>query len=317
MSQDTAMHDFAATFDRINARRHIARRDPAIDDPSAMAEAIEVGPCAGQIWLAKGPWEDDESQYALIAGVEDDPRLVSVVPMSNDETLGSADALLLGDTPLGVRMVAWPEYRTVIPVRLLLRPMGTLSDDALHAVVDDRPDESASVVRGDNSRDGDSRGDDVAGTRADDDFDELMATFIHWHDQCAALPRLQGDGDGQLRLTPGRGDYLRRLVQVLGLTPEQAGRIIDGEDRLSEEQAMQLRAAGVDTERDWRRTMRLPDDLLIEVEQPVWRAAAQAMDRHPDRDARMELAQEAYALAARTNGHGREAWRGALEAVSR
>lgn len=300
---ETEMSNFLATFNRINAQRHARPRDPEIDDPAVIADLMEQGPAAGQIWLAQGS-QVVEPQYALIVQVEEDARIVTVIPMNNDERCQDGETLVVGDNPLGVAMMAWPRCQTSIPVRVLARPMKALSNAAFQAVRHDEEDALAVVFRG--------RGPQAEGF-ARDNVDEMFAAFIHWHDQCDDLPKLAGSGARQISVTPERSEYLRRLVQVLGLSLGQAGAIIDGKSQLTAEQIGRLQAAGVDTTVDWSRTTTLPDDLLIEVEQPMWRAVAQqCATRYPGKDARMELAREAFALAARTNGHGREAWRGAL-----
>lgn len=60
----------------------------------------------------------------------------------------------------------------------------------------------------------------------------------------------------------------------------------------------------------------LPDDLRRELQEPRWRAhiRERATDGDEDR-ARTRLGYEAYQLAARETGAGRELWRQRLHAV--
>lgn len=281
-----------------------------LDSPERIERQLTEGVKRGQLWSAA---TDGDMLYVLVTGVDEDPRMATVIPLSNGLRAETDDSLVIGNTPLDIEMVTWPDLKAIIPVRLLYKPLKELSESAVKAI-------ESNNLRFAKKSDAIRRGHDSG--KSDSPFvknrDDIIDILITWHAMCFDLPKL-GEDDPEMEATvnPDRGKYAEALITVLGLPFDAVDDVLDGKTQLTEEQQKQLNDAGFQVPDAPKRTFHLPEDLLVEVEQPIWRREADEYAQQTDEDPRLQLATEAFKLAARPDGHGREAWRGTLREAYR
>ncbi|PWG60282.1 hypothetical protein [Bifidobacterium catulorum] len=296
-------------------------------DPEVRSRLLDEGVGVGQLWVAETRLD---ATHVLVVNLREDCRAVEIVPMSLDLALQTGDSVIVAKsrTSLGLRMVAWPKLRAWIPVRLLKKPLGTFDERIMEAICSapETQGRISGLARGKQPESLDS---------AVTERKRLAETMRHWHDELSRLPELptsdetpkSGGADGNAIDMAGGRRMLESLTSIAGLSVSEALDVYRGLRALSESQKNRLAAAGVDIgvlagDDD---DSRLPADLLVEVEQPLWREAADVIDqRHHDdspnvsgavKDPRMELARAAFGLAARRSGSGRERWRRQLRVV--
>lgn len=272
-----------------------------MEDPNYIAERMANPVAAGQLWLAK---TKIGIQYVLITAVADDPRIVTAVPMDNNTAVRTDDSLIIDHTPLGMPMVAWPKLAADIPMRVLFKPLDEFNAATTAALADDRADDALGISRATAPED--------PMLSAEREVYEVRQRMDAWHRQCADLPELHSEEERE-SMTPDRAKYARALVQVLGLSFDEVNEVLNGQLALSTIQEQQLSEAGIDAKQLRPRTFNLPKGLLIEIEQPLYRSMANEYATHTDTDPRVALAKDAFALAARKNGYGASAWRGAIQ----
>lgn len=275
-------------------------RRPELSDQQKAQMRAE--PQAGQLWLAS----DDEGGMAFllingIGGENGDPRVVDVVPMGEEPGMRMPGAPLVPSdrSPLHRDLVPMVDLRTQVPLRLLSTPLGVLGDDDITAI----RKELAS-------------GDLLANGGWIDDSDDLnaydhLADLIDlWHKRCGDLPALSSSGTRRQADASGYDEHAAQLydllIDVLKLNVAEANAVFDGRRQLDRRAQEALVAAGARPQ-DLGFAVDLPDDLLVEVEGPLWYAKAEAWERnHGDADPRLALARECYQLHARTKGSWRE-----------
>lgn len=297
-THDTKKHRFA--LPAVEIPSEVIR----LEDPKHIAERLQQPVAAGQLWMAK---TDDGAQYVLVSGVSDDARIITVIPMSNNTAVRTEGSLIVQRTPLGRPMVAWPELAVEVPVRILFKPLDELEKAVADALASDRDDKSLGVERATAPED--------PMTSAEREIVEVRRRMEAWHAMCAQLPKLHSDEE-RSSTTPARALYVRSLVEVLGLSFEDAAAVVDGNLALNPEQEQRLADAGVHAEQFRSRSFHLPKDLLIEIEQPAYRQMAQQYSVGRDGDPRINLAKDAFVLAARKSGYGRDSWRGLIKKVA-
>lgn len=271
----------------------IPERIRAMEDPAYIRRRLSVPVSPGQIWLAK---HGNGSQYVLVDKVDQkDARKIAVFPMSSDLSDATEDCLIAEATPLGMPMVVWPGLRAVIPVRLLFKPLDDLDDRTLQFL-----------------RSGNSLG--VEAEPSPSAFRRrllLRDRMDRWQRLCDALPQLhQSSTAPRPAFDADAPKRLIALIEVLGLTREDASKIMDGDLPLNDDQRRRLAAAGVSLP-DGSADTTLPADLLIEVEQPEYRSMAKRFD-DGNGDPRVALAKSVFSLAAKRTGKDRASWRGLL-----
>ena len=286
-----------------------------LDSPERIEAQLKEGVKRGQVWLAVDDTADDaessirDSLYVMIVEVnERDPRLATVIPLSNDLRAQTEDSLVIEEgSPLEIPTVAWPKIHAIIPVRLLSKPLKQFKPDTVESILSEDPslaDADDTVVLGFDHEDNESP--------YVENREDAIATLVKWHARCFTLPKLHSEEERE-SMTPDRAKYARALVQVLGLSFDEVNEVFNGQLALSTIQEQQLSEAGIDAKQLRPRTFNLPKGLLIEIEQPLYRSMANEYATRTDTDPRVALAKDAFALAARKNGYGASAWRGAIQ----
>lgn len=275
-----------------------------LENPEYIAKRLEQPVATGQLWMAK---TEVGAQYVLVGGVNDDARLITAIPMSNNDAERTEEALVVRNTPLGMTMVAWPQLAAEVPVRILFKPLGEFGQAASDALVNDRADDALGIERATTPED--------ATTSAAKAIVEIRRCMEAWHAMCAKLPKLHGKETMEYRTDDDLAAYSEALKTVLHLTPAQRLAVSRGRT-LTSEQQQKMADAGYAIQP--RKQETIADDYLIMAEQPQWYEAAAAIAQANARagvqdDPRVKLAHKAqFELAARTSGHGEEAIRGAF-----
>lgn len=283
--------------------------DKHVDDES-MASAFVEGVDRGQLWSAAD--DDDNVLFVLVLAAGDGGRTVTVIPLMNGDRVETADALVVEEgSPLTTPMVAWPVLKAVIPVRLLSTLWGTFDAKTVDAIEHDDPSQAASQ---DTLRRGVDPEDEYSPVL--DERDDIGLTLIAWHRMCSELPELHADEAGEYDTNDALAAYATGLRTVLGLSLPEALAVVRGTLSLNDEQRSAMTDAGFGDAP--HKEVIIPDDYLIRAESPRWRSVADVLaERNPQADSCYELAREAFTLAARTTGHGKQAVDGALEQAAR
>ncbi|KFI93332.1 hypothetical protein BISA_1418 [Bifidobacterium saguini DSM 23967] len=272
-----------------------------MDTPEYIKQRLQKPVAKGQLWMAK---TNIGHQYVLVSNVTDDARIITVIPMSNNTAVRTDDSLIVRNTPLCSPMVAWPALATEAPVRILFRPLDEFTQAVTNALTNDCADDTLGVERATAPED--------PMTSAEQEIFEIRKRMEAWHQLCNSLPKLHDDAEYE-STDSNRMDYVRLLTKELKLPLDKAIDVIDGRLALSAAQQNQLAKLGINAELLRPRTFSLPKDLLIEIEQPVYRSAADNYASAAGEDSRLALAKDAFALAARKNGYGPSAWRGVIK----
>ncbi|MBT1176521.1 hypothetical protein JS532_02940 [Bifidobacterium callimiconis] len=276
-----------------------------LDSPERIRKQRAEGVKRGQLWMAKD--NDGNSSYVLVTALCDDPRMATIVPLSNGKRMETADSLVIEKgAPLETPMVAWPAFRTAIPISLLFKPLKEFSPATVDSIEDNDP---AKADPNDVVRYGTDPDDEMS--EAFDERDDAALLMIVWHARCADLPEL-----GQLdRAADSASDdleaYGRALQDVLGLKPQIRLAVMRGQLALNASQRRKMAQAGFPEAP--RKQEAIPDDYLILAEQPEFYEIAERINPANPQQARLDMARKAaYGLAARTTGHGTAALRGAF-----
>lgn len=257
---------------------------------------------AGQLWVAN---DGGYATYIAVLAVSRDRRTIMGVPMEADVDLQTQDSLVLtGHTPLGMPMVAWPKLRVEIPVRLLSKPVGEFEESLMRSLASNTAD--GSIFR---------RGESPRFDMDEDAYDELVAHLKQWHRKCGQLPPLHQPRN-KVGISQERIRAMRQLMRKLHMTEREALGVVNRETPLTDEARNVLEEADIDLSGIPVRSNTLPAELLIEVEQPRWRAEADWYETHVKGDPRFNLAQAAVDLAARVSGDDEQSWRKRLHTVA-
>lgn len=293
-----AIVDICATvMDRDRIRR--------ANDPEAMASRLNRRVEGAQLWTAGDT--PDGSGFVFIDAVLEDARFVRVIPMSEYVAgYDSRDLVVFAKAcPAGKSMIAYPEFGTVIPTRVLWKPYGTFDSDTALTI---------RTYRG--SYDGTDL--DMAPLVVREGVRRNVTRWFRVRDRLPGIEEDEIKNYSQEEIAA----CFQALASIRGAdggakyTPEQILAFIKGDIAIDASDREYLLEHGV-AEGLANRGIHIPEDLLIEVEQPAWREASDYLEetRHVE-DGRWELAKRAKAtgmvLAARNAGDGRERWRKAL-----
>lgn len=288
----------------IIAHQYQPEKSREATDPDAVASRLEGPVAPGQLWEV-----DDRETHAMafVCGIpEDDRRLVRVIPVGDyDNGYDSRDLVILPTgSPTGFPLIAYKQFETTIPVRLLSVPYGSFDGQTVAAI--------RSFV-------GKFDPDDEDGATLSDRLN-IQDRFERWHARCGRLPELRNVSEDGFAVSRDLSGYLEALRTVLGLAPAQCLAVRRGTLTLTDEQEKRMEEAGFGNRP--RTTGALPRSFVELSEQPRWRFVAdEYIDRHGDPSmssfdadgaARGMLARRAFALAARANGTGDEAVMGMM-----
>lgn len=248
----------------------------------------------------------DVRVVVIIDSIDDATAEAQVFPATLEANVEDRSSVIIdeSDSPLHGPIVVWPSLPASIPLSVLGALIASIPGPLLRVV-------KQASIPGAVSR-GLRRGydDPPLGSGAARALDELFDAI----DVLREAPRLQYTVDA----TPKPLNLpLPTIMAALDVPQARAMAIRLGKDQLSvEEAALLAAAAGIQTDDVLATVSPLPSDLLRELQEPRWRPAIR--DRADDGDedtARTRLGYEAYRLAARETGTGREVWRQRLETV--
>lgn len=269
-----------------------------------LSEVVEMGPHAGEVWDVSG---HGVNLSALCLGEwEKDPRVVYAIPVvfGLDEADGQA---LYAQQAYGKDLhefYVWPQRLALIPLRTFACPSLRLDAKLVLRILKGELPTVLDVMGGE--------GFDTAANALG------MAGWLAMCSDIFNLPPLAGERDGARHAdhAGNRGQLLKQVATVLGVSPSTAMNIIKGTVQPNVEQQEKLETAGIRLDTGMQNTS-LPADLLVEVEQPYWHMRVMDYKRkHPDTsDPWKATAQKAFQLAARRNGTGRDKWKASLERV--
>ena len=91
------------------------------NSPEEIERRLRKPLAPGQVWTVA---DDDEFCHVVIQSVHEDPRIVTVVPMSLDLESETPDSLVLMTGGIeGLPSIAWPDLAKDIPTRVLCKPL--------------------------------------------------------------------------------------------------------------------------------------------------------------------------------------------------
>lgn len=259
------------------------------NSPEEIEKRLRKPLAPGQVWTVVG---DDEFCHVVIRSVHEDPRIVTVVPMSLDLEAETPDSLVLMTGGIEeLPSIAWPDLARDIPTRVLCKPLGMLDKQRFTLIVNNRPGEKFSVYRG---RELDEFGflPETKRERIDDFLYDcsLQCGFL------SPLPSISDRREGQkiqVRIC-------RFLMGQCGMSRSDAEAASERPSQLNKEILGRLLAGGFDAD-DLKKAELLPESLLCEIELPIVRETVEAYAREnpQNADPYVSLAKEAYGLAAR------------------
>lgn len=291
----------------------------ALLDPANLIAMYMEGVKPGQLWLAEpyrtthdsGSNEQPSrylgsSEFVLVTAIDEaDPRLVHVVPMSNDPSVQTERSVVVAESPLGMPMVAWKQLAAVIPVRFLFRPLGSFDKETTGHLSQGESDEKLGIERG-------KRPLSQIG-RENREFMFRAIRFAVWQAACSKLPKFEQEDEQQEALArQQREAYMHALRTVLGMQAADRARVVRGVKKLTATQHKKMAKAGFpEPPAD-----ALPMQYQVMAEQPMWRPLVEKVDR-PEDETRAELSRAAFKLAARATGPRDSAIQARFEQVAK
>lgn len=278
----------------------------ALHVPPAVTEAWGESapePVAGQLWRAR--WEDDIELVVLVSVSETD---VVAAPLTFDIFYADDTALVLdaADSDFAAPVVIWPALRTRLPMFVLDRMAGALSQG------------SAGLYTGaDSSGAGPGRrgASVVSALDARNEYRERLADTMSMLASAKWAP--QGTG-GLANLLREKSLAPKDLAPMLAITPQAALALRRGQAAITRRQAETL---AVHVGRPWEELLAsnppLPQDLVAALDRPARRPQVQRTAQTlglSEANARCAVGYDLFALAARQTGSGRgTAWDSRLD----
>lgn len=263
-------------------------------------DAVVIGQLRHAYW-------GDASLVVVVHAIDDDAAVVSVFPATLEPGVESSKAVVIEDdaSPLHGSVTVWPAAQGVIPFATLGATIATIPKPQLRAI--------EAVPSSDTIPGGLRRGN--AEPALESGAALALADLFDAFDLLQSAPRLQpaiSDRAGLRLQIP-----LETIMSTLQTSQPRAMAIRIGKEPLSVEEASRLAAAAdVPVSEILNAIDPLPTDLQRELQEPRWRARIRNRAVDGDEDgARTRLGYEAYQLAARETGQGRELWRQRLDTV--
>jgi hypothetical protein len=146
------------------------------------------------------------------------------------------------------------------------------------------------------------------------EMDDLLSQWIR---EMEPLPSQSERTEGLQRKPPFT---LQQVMDSLKVPQRQAMNIVRGRHQLTSAEAQELAAhIGSTAEAIQAVAEPLPNDLLLELEQPRWRYLIHSeaqKEKTNEIEARLRIARQAFALAARQHGEGEGVWRQRLRTIA-
>lgn len=267
--------------------RQMSWPQPPLDTP-------EVHP--GQVWRAA--WEDVVCLVMVLSIPEG--RWVRAAaatgePIGDDRTVSAA-------TDSGLAMNVWSDVASMLPLFVLEQRVGDVSDEVLASVLaaQDQPPLTWPPI-----------------TSIHDDRALFRASLLDAVETLASLDwaEVRPSGDANLRdLAAERGLKASDLARILGTTPGEGRRLLDGKRNLTVSEAQEF---AMEFGQPVQTVVSFDEGLLTELDQPALRPLLhqRAVDRFAGDEvaARRDVAEFTGALAARHREAGERNWRELLQ----
>lgn len=256
--------------------------------------------------LRQAYWQD-ATVTVVIESIDDNAAQALVFPATLEPEVENGAAIVIEDeaSPLHGPITIWPSSPTPVPFAALGATIATLPKPLIRTLKEAAlADPVAPGLRRGHA--GPALGSGAATALADlFDAIDVLQTAPQLQSAAAEIPTTQ------LQVP------LPTIMSALHIAQPRAMAIRMGKEPLTLEEADRLAAtAEIPVEHILGAVAPLPADLQRELQEPRWRP--QIRDRSIDGDedrARTRLGYEAYQLAARETGQGRERWRQRLETI--
>lgn len=306
------------TWDRLLTLAHEAAAPESLrrthrDAPDIDSDEFEVRP--GQIWSAE--WAE-EVVCVLVLTAAIPSRWISVIPvLFEPEAREGTDIFLRPDqTSLGVPATVWPDLVWELPLKTLDRPLGSASSDILESVLTWEQNQRSGTAPTDSGQGSDNFISPSTRDRLRAEIQDSLETLKSAAQ--ATDERVAASASGLIRQ---KSLSFKVVMQTLGVSQQQAMAIARGKHPLRPDEARLLAdQSGHSLEEVQSVASPLPEEVLVELDQPRWRALVrdEARRQYLDDDAaRLSLGYEAFGLAARQKGSGPDVWRQRLRTIAR
>ncbi|WP_284762111.1 hypothetical protein [Arthrobacter sp. efr-133-R2A-63] len=263
------------------------------------------------LWVAR--WSGS-TILLLIIHESSDPQKVLAAPVTIEPGLQDQESVVVDASAneLGVPVTVWLGITREVPIQTLERPLGGLSHETLETAI--RASSSHPLPEAEHAFR------QLASTSAEQRA-EMEDILDGWIEDLQPLPSespeqmtTQGTIHGKPTIT------LKQVMEALHVPQRKAMNIVRGNYQLSAGEARQLALhIGSSPEALSSIAEPLPNELLIELQQPRWRllvrseAESLKIDEHT---ARLSVARETFALAARQSGRDTDMWRQRLRTIA-
>lgn len=263
------------------------------------------------LWTAR--WSGS-TLLLLIIHESSDPRKVLAAPVTMEPGLWDQESVVVDASAndLGVPITVWLGIAREVPIQTLERPLGGLPSETLET--------ARRVSRSHPLPDAEHAIQQLTSTSAEQRA-EMEDTLDRWIEDFQPLPSetpeqvtTQGTIQGKPSIT------LEQVMEALHVPQRKAMNIVRGSYQLSAGEARQL-ALHIGSSPDALSSIAepLPNELLIELQQPRWRLLVRSEAESLKIDetaARLSVAREAFALAARQSGRDTDMWRRRLRTIA-
>lgn len=285
---------------------------------SRLSEAAEIDSPefevrSNRLWSASS---SGTTILLLTLNTPSNERTVLAAPVTLEPGLEDEECVLLeaSTNELGLPLTVWLGLARKVPLRTLERPLGEISTVLAHTnggVIESGPflRLSAGVHVG--------RENFGSTWPSAEKHAELEDLLDEWMEELEPLPSQPSNVQvKQQEVKPS----LAQVMDALNVPQRQAMNIVRGRHPLTDDEAQRL-AAHIGSTHEAISAMAepLPTELLLEMEQPRWKnlvRSEQQSKKSNEIQARLSLAQQAFALAARQSGEGTDAWRQRLRTVA-
>lgn len=263
------------------------------------------------LWTAR--WSGS-TILLLIIHESSDPQKVLAAPVTIEPGLQDQESIVVDASAndLGVPVTVWLGITREVPIQTLERPLGGLPPETLET--------ASRASRSQPLRDAEHAIQQLTSTSAEQRA-EMEDILDRWIEDLQPLPSAapeqvttQGTIQGKPSIT------LKQVMDALHVPQRMAMNIVRGNYQLSPGEARQL-ALHIGSSPDALSSIAepLPNELLLELQQPRWRLLVRSEAERLKTDepaARLSVAREAFALAARQSGRDTDMWRQRLRTIA-